>query len=92
MYSSQRFYAPVKLQNTAFNTYNYIVTTEIVIICSNISHFQLLLLFVGISFHDGRKEFPEVDVVEWLCASLTDDVSISKSCVNLLTNHLVVSE
>ena len=45
---------------------------------------RLLLLYVSISF---QKRFPEVDVVEWFWASLTDEVSIIMSRVNLLTNH-----
>jgi hypothetical protein len=36
----------------------------------------------------GKKSFLEVDMVEWLCASLTDEVSIPKSHVNRLTNHM----
>jgi len=46
---------------------------------------------VVISFHNIWKQFLEVGVVEWLCASLTE-VEIPKSRVNLLTNHTVLSK
>lgn len=56
---------------------------EIVII-----YFQLLFFCVIISFHDFSKIVQDVCVVERLCTSMTDEVSISKSCANPLTNHM----
>jgi hypothetical protein len=47
-------------------------------ICFNILYFQMLLLSVVISFHDVRIQFPEVGMIEWWCASLTDELSILK--------------
>jgi hypothetical protein len=32
-----------------------------------------------------------VGVVEWLCAPLTDEDSMSRSRVNLMTNHMGLS-
>jgi len=51
------------------------------------SRLQVLLLCIVISFHD----FQGVGVEEWLCTSLTDEVSITETRVNLLTNHMMLS-
>jgi hypothetical protein len=48
----------------------------------------LKLLLLLLKFHI----FPEAVMVEWLFASLTEEVSISKSHVNLLTNHTRLCE
>ena len=48
-----------------------------------------MLLCEAINFHDFRQWFQEVGVVQWVTASLTDEVQISKSRVNFLTNHMV---
>jgi hypothetical protein len=56
MYFCQRVYNPIKTIKIVFNTYSYIFTLsntiKIIIICFNIPHFQLLLFWVIISFHD----------------------------------------
>ena len=75
---------PLGKKKNAFTAYFYMIKYNRDYYSFNIPYFRLLLLCVSISF---RKRFPEVDVVEWFWASLTDEVSIIMSRVNLLTNH-----
>jgi hypothetical protein len=56
---------------------------QIGIIIIYFNNLHLLLLFDVINFDDIRKYFSEVDMIEWLCVLLTDEVCIQKSRIDV---------
>ena len=77
MYFCQRFYSPINLQKM-HSILIITISHYITSNCFNNPHVQLLLL-------------SEVKWA-WLCASLTEKISIPNSRVNLLTNYMRLSK